>query len=100
MTRSGRIAFYSDTEFTIYPQASLAEILVVARKSRVRYLVVDGTLVAQRPQLGILLEPLISPPDSLELTFSAKQQEVLPGIRPLYLYKNPASVGVVVYELL
>ena len=99
MTRSGRISFYSDKPWVIYPQASLEEILSVARKAGVRFLVVDGSLVNVRPQLGILLQPLLEPPESVELLYKETGREILPGIRMYYLYKDPSSQGVAVYEL-
>jgi 4-amino-4-deoxy-L-arabinose transferase-like glycosyltransferase len=100
MTRWGRISFYAELERVEIPQASLEEIIASARKNRVRFIVVDGMLQGVRPQLGNLFQPLITGADGV--FYRAEGNDgywPLPGVRLYLLYKDPSSLGVVVYEL-
>jgi hypothetical protein len=98
MTRSGRIGFYADHPRVDIPQADLEAILRTAREQKVRYLVVTGDLVGLRPQLALLIMPLISARPGLDRTDGA--QETLPGLVRRLTYVDPASYGVVVYEFI
>jgi 4-amino-4-deoxy-L-arabinose transferase-like glycosyltransferase len=99
MTRSGRIGFYSDRKYVDVPQAGLEEIIATARKNNVRYLVVDGLLLWQRPQLGILLRPLQEGNPQVLYLGGETGDEILPGIKLFLLYKEPSSLGVAVYRV-
>lgn len=97
MTRSGRIGFYSGLSWVDIPQADLETILRTAREKKVRYLVVEGQQVVMRPQLGVLLLPLMMP-GAGGVEYYNDSEEVLPGIVRKLRYLDPASQGVVVYE--
>jgi len=98
MAKDARINFYADMPRADIPQSSLAEIIAAARAAKVRYLVADGTLFGQRPQMEPLLQPLLdSPPDILYLEQGPGFQPI-PGLKLILLYKNPASAGAAVYE--
>jgi hypothetical protein len=99
MTRSGRVGFYSGLPRVDMPQADLPTILATARAGKVRYLVIEGQLVDMRPQLGILLMPLVTGSDRIMAAYEEGKNEMMPGIFLKLLYKDPASQGVVVYEL-
>jgi hypothetical protein len=101
MTRWGRITFYSELSNPItMPQGSLPEILDVARKNGVRYLIVDGMLQGARPQLGPLFMPLQNSPERLLVALkSGDNISPVAGVRLCLLYKDPSSVGVAVYEI-
>lgn len=97
MTRSGRIGFYSELPWVDIPQADLETILKAAREKKVRYLVLEGQQVVMRPQLGVLLLPLMMP-GAGGVEYYNDGEEVLPGIVRKMRYSDPASQGVVVYE--
>lgn len=103
MTRSGRIAYYADREWTSIPQASYEEILQTARVNGVRYLVVDGFLLAPkggRHQLRELLAPLdpMGPDKRLYVNHGEDSMSFM-GMKLCLIYRDPSSMGVVVYEL-
>ncbi len=99
MTRSGRISFYSGLPTVYIPQADLAAILTSARESKVRFLIVDGSLEQLRPQLEPLFLPLrTGPENALRYTYSNEYQPIS-GVRLYLIYRHPASQGVAVYEL-
>jgi len=57
------VPFYAGLPFELLPYDSLERVLEYARQRRVRYLVVhEETLLLQRPQLAILLDPPSAPP--------------------------------------
>lgn len=99
MSRSGRIGYYAERERVDMPQASLAEIIVTARTSGARYIVVDGTLPDLRPQLGVLFQPLFSGEERVLYVEKGPGYRPLPGLRLYLLYKDPSSLGVAVYEV-
>jgi hypothetical protein len=100
MTRWGRIAFYySDLPYTQMPQAELGEVISTAKKEGVNYFVADGMLMGIRPQFAPLFEPLLQGPENTLAVFSGNGPMVVPGLRLHLLYKNPASLGVAVYEV-
>lgn len=96
MTRSGRIAFYSELPWVDIPQADLATILATAREKKVRYLIVHGELEYLRPQMAGLLTPLMTGSTGIE-KFDGNE-EVLPGLFLKLRYNNFDSQGIVVYE--
>ncbi|BCS55506.1 glycosyltransferase family 39 protein [Geobacter sp. SVR] len=101
MVKSGRIAFYGEFQHVDIPQASLPEIMEAARAGKARYLVADGTLFGARPQLEPFLVPLLIQQDKVMSTGPFPPVPNLPpGVRLVLLYKDPASVGVAVYEIL
>ena len=51
MTRWSRIGFYSQRKYVSLPKSSRSEIIDTAKKSGVRYLIIDGALFRNRPQL-------------------------------------------------
>jgi len=100
MAKSGRICFYGDFQQVDIPQASISEILQDARNNKARYLIADGTLYFSRPQLEPLLAPLLIPQAKILTTGPFEGLPVFPGGLLLkMLYKDPASVGVAVYEI-
>lgn len=99
MVKSGRIAFYGDFQRIDIPQASLAEILQAAKDGNARYLIADGTLLSARPQMEPFFIPLLVTQEQVFTSGPFEQLPVFPGgLRLLFLYKDPASVGVAVYE--
>ncbi|GFE57783.1 hypothetical protein AOG1_16630 [Geobacter sp. AOG1] len=100
MTRWGRVGFYADRGWVDMPQASLEEIVATARKSGTRYIVVDGALAGLRPQLGVLYEPLFVEGASGVYVEKGDGFRPLPGLKLYFLYRDPSSVGVAVYEVL
>jgi hypothetical protein len=100
MTRQGRIAFYySDRGYVDIPQASLPEIIASARQGGARYIVVDGMLAGLRPQMAPLLEPLYQGEERFFFVDAGTNYRPIPGLRLHLLYKDPASLGVAVYEV-
>lgn len=99
MSRSGRIIFYSGLPGVDMPQASLNEILVTACKESVRFLIVEGQLIAIRPQLGELFAPLFSGEAKEFYRKKGTGPELLPGVSLYLVFKDPSSVGVAVYEI-
>jgi 4-amino-4-deoxy-L-arabinose transferase-like glycosyltransferase len=99
MTKSARISFYGDFDMVDIPQASLPEILKAARDGKARYLIADGTLFFSRPQMGPFLTPLLIPQDKVLATGPfVGMPEAPAGFRLILLFKDPASLGVAVYE--
>jgi 4-amino-4-deoxy-L-arabinose transferase-like glycosyltransferase len=84
MTRSGRIAFYSERSFVIPPQEPFEVIMTFAAKNRVTHLIVTDQLINMRPQLEILFTPVVNPgasfvpPPGLKLVYSGQEQGGLP----------------------
>jgi hypothetical protein len=101
MTRWGRIAFYySDRDYTQMPQVELDEMISIARRERVNFIVADGMLMGIRPQFAQLYVPLLQGYETTMAVFNGNGPMVVPGLRLHLLYKNPASLGVAVYEVL
>lgn len=100
MTRWGRVGFYADRGWVDMPQASLEEIVATARKSGARYIVVDGALVGLRPQLGVLYEPLFVEGASGVYVEKGAGFRPVPGLKLFFLFRDPSSVGVAVYEVM
>jgi dolichyl-phosphate-mannose-protein mannosyltransferase len=98
MTRSSRIAFYSDLPWVDVPQSDLDTIISTAREKKARFLIVDGLLVTLRPQLGKLLDPLQSNRIAGVEIFP-NPEEVMPGVLRRMVYTDFESPGVVVYEI-
>jgi len=96
MTRSVRIAFYSGHPWVDIPQADLDTILRTAREKKVRYLIVTGELEILRPQMAVLLQPILGA--QAGISQAAMAEEVLPGLVRRMIYDDPASQGMVVYE--
>ena len=101
MTRWGRISFYAEMENVGMPQADLMEMIAIARKNGVRYIIIDGLLIGMRPQFGLLFAPLLN--GQVSVLYLPAQGEIqftpIPGVRLHLLYKDPSSLGVAVYEL-
>jgi hypothetical protein len=99
MSKSGRIVFYGDFQQVDIPQTNLFEIIQTAKNGKARYLIIDGTLFRSRPQLEPFFTPLLIPQEQISTSGPfGKVPNIPDGIRLIYLYKNPASVGVAVYE--
>lgn len=101
MTRWARIAFYADREWVNIPAATPYEqIIQLARKSGVRFLIADGTLYGMRPMLGMeLFEPLMDKEQPPGKFLNSDPDRRIKGLRPYMLYTDPRSMGVVVYEI-
>ncbi len=101
MTRWARIAFYAEREWVNIPAATTyEEIILLARKSGVRFLIADGTLYSMRPMLGKeLFEPLSDGQQPYGKFFHNDPNYRVKGLRPFMLYTDPKSMGVVVYEI-
>jgi hypothetical protein len=100
MTRSGRINFYSERPCIDIPQAGFSDILAYGRKNRARFLIVDGMLMGQRPQLEVLFDPLINSPEKVLYLPPGNEYMPTPGLRLHLLFKDPSSLGVAVYEFI
>jgi hypothetical protein len=98
MARDARLTFYADMSRVDIPQADLDEILKEARKSRARYIIVDGTLLGIRPQMLPLLRPLVSSSINGLVMVKGEGYRPVPDLRLVMLYIDPASAGVAVYE--
>lgn len=99
MCKSGRICFYGDFQQVDIPQSTLPEILLAAKAGKARYLIVDGSLFYARPQLEPFFTPLLMQQDQILTTGPFEGvPEFAGGLRLVLVYKDPASVGVVVYE--
>jgi 4-amino-4-deoxy-L-arabinose transferase-like glycosyltransferase len=100
LAKSGRICFYGDFQQVDIPQAPLPDILQTARNAKARYLIADGTLFSSRPQMEPFLVPFLIPQQQIFTTGPFEGMPDLPGgLRLIILFKDPASVGVAVYEL-
>ena len=100
MTRWGRISFYSEREFIMIPNASFREILETAKENKAKYMIVDGALMGMRPQLGPLFQPLRYYGNKFFRVYPPNEGlRPYPGLKLFLLYKDPASVGVAVYEI-
>jgi len=100
MTRWGRISFYAEMEQVMIPQAGIPELIDAAVKNRARYIVVDGMLAGMRPQYEILFAPLFTGDEKVYYLEKGAGYRPLPGLRLHFLYKDPSSIGVAVYEVI
>lgn len=98
MAKSGRICFYGNFQQIDIPQTPLPQILQAAKDGKARYLIADGTLLSSRPQMEPFLAPLFIPQEEIFTTGPFEMPQLPGGLKPVLLYKNPASVGFVVYE--
>jgi uncharacterized membrane protein (UPF0136 family) len=99
MSRWGRIGFYAERGRVEFPQTDLEETIKIARKSGAKYLILDGQLLGSRPQLAILFSPLDVPQESMLYFPKEEAYRPHPNLKMFMLYKDPASLGMVVYEL-
>jgi 4-amino-4-deoxy-L-arabinose transferase-like glycosyltransferase len=101
MTRWARIAFYAEREWVNIPNTSHDEIMKAARESKVRFLIVDGELNHYRQGLSPELFRLFGPefPHNLSSTNTDRTARVAPGLLPYFIYRDPSSTGVAVYEI-
>ncbi|HEY5975716.1 MAG TPA: glycosyltransferase family 39 protein [Geobacteraceae bacterium] len=101
MTRWARIAFYAEREWVNIPNTSHDEIMKAARASKVRFLIVDGELINYRPGLSPELFRLFGPefPQKILSTNTVRTARVVPGLLPYFIYRDPSSTGVAVYEI-
>lgn len=100
MTRFGRISFYAEMEQVMIPQAGIPELIDAAVRNKARYIVIDGVLAQMRPQFETLYQPLFMGMEKEYYLESGPGYRPLPNLRLLFLYKDPSSVGAVVYEVL
>jgi len=100
MTRFGRISFYAEMEQVMVPQAGIPELIEAAIRNKARYIVIDGVLAQMRPQFEPLYLPLIIGNEKVYYLERGTGYGPVPNLRLLFLYKDPSSVGVVVYEVL
>jgi hypothetical protein len=101
MTRWARIAFYAEREWVNIPAGvEFDSIIKTARDNGVRFLVADGVLFSNRPNLGKeIFEPLLDESIPYGKYFMNDQSVKIRGLRPFFLYTDPQSFGVVVYEI-
>jgi 4-amino-4-deoxy-L-arabinose transferase-like glycosyltransferase len=101
MTRWGRISFYAEMENVGMPQTDLMEMVATAKRSGVRYIIIDGMLIGARPQFRPLFAPLLNGARGILYVKAQDDPAITPiaGVRLHLLYKDPSSVGVVVYEV-
>lgn len=103
MTRWARIAFYAEREWASIPNTDYDGIMDAARQDGVKFLIVTGGLLPLRPGLGYDLFEVFNPGVFENGIFFGTDRSSIskPGLRPYMVYiNNPASVGMVVYELL
>lgn len=100
LTRWARIAFYADREWMMVPSGIyLEEVVKMAKDQGVRFLIADGLLYGVRPGMGKeIFSPLINPkiPDGLTFNNTVNRNRKL---YPIFVFKHPRSIGVVVYDL-
>lgn len=100
MTRFGRISFYAEMEQVMVPQAGIPELIEAAIRNKARYIVIDGVLAQMRPQFEQLYLPLFMGDEKVYYLERGPGIRPLPNLRLLFIYKDPSSVGVIVYEVL
>lgn len=100
MTRFGRISYYAEMEQVMIPQAGIPELIDAAVRNKARYIVIDGVLAQMRPQFEPLYQPLFMGEEKVYYLESGPGYRPLPILKLSFLYKDPSSVGVVVYEVL
>ncbi|HZV81282.1 MAG TPA: hypothetical protein VFF53_03840, partial [Geobacteraceae bacterium] len=101
MTRWARIAFYAEREWVNIPAGvEFDSVIMTARESGVRYLIADGVLYSNRPGLGTeIFQPLMDK-DLPYGKYSMTDPNLrIRGLKPVFLYTDPQSFGVVVYEI-
>ncbi len=100
MTRFGRISFYAEMDQIMVPQAGIPELIDTAVRNNARYVVIDGLLAQMRPQFEPLYRPLFMGEEKEYYLERGTGYRPLPMLKMAFLYKDPSSVGVVVYEVL
>jgi len=101
MTRWARIAFYAERDWVNIPAGvPFDSVIRTARENGVRFLVADGVLYSNRPQLGHeIFSPLMDEEQPYGTLFMTDPTQRIMGLRPYLLYTDPKSFGVVVYEI-
>lgn len=101
MTRWARIAFYAERDWINIPaETSLEDIIRSAKESGAKFLVVDGMLYSNRPEMGIeLFGPFMDRQRPQGLIFMKDRAVKINGLSPLLIYTDPGSIGVIVYEI-
>jgi len=101
MTRWARIAFYAEREWVNIPAGvGLESALQAGAEAGARYFVADGFLHANRPALGReIFEPLVSQEVPYGEYVMTDPEKRINGLKPVFLFVDPNSAGVVVYEI-
>lgn len=101
MTRWARIAFYAEREWINIPAGvGLDSVVKTARDNAVSYLVADGMLYSNRPGLGMeIFTPLVDEDVPYGKLFMTDPALRIGGLKPFFLYRDPRSAGVVIYEI-
>lgn len=101
MTRWARVAFYSEREWDNIPAGIyLEEIVALARKQGVRYLIADGLTAGNRPGMGEeIFAPLLDESVPLGVHLYTDVNYRIRGLFPYLVYKHPRSIGAVIYDL-
>jgi len=101
MTRWARIAFYAGREWVNIPAGvPLEDVIAHARENGVSYLIADGVLYSNRPDLGLeIFDPLKDREQPYGKYFMTDPTLRIMGLKPYFLYTDPRSFGVVVYEI-
>lgn len=100
MTRWARIAFYAEREWVNVPATYFDEIIETARKNKVRYLIADGLLYENRPGFGLeIFEYFLDNDIQSGLHINTNPALRIKGLKPVLIYKDPRSIGVIVYEI-
>jgi len=101
MTRWARIAFYAERDWINIPSGvGFEEIIRTARENNIRYLIADGVLYSNRPGLGVeIFQPLMDETQPYG-EYSLQGADIrINGLKPVFIYTDPKSFGVVVYEI-
>lgn len=98
MTRSSRIGYYAEREWTMIPNTDVDGVIKAAKQEGVRYLVIDGSSVGSNPRLAPLCNPLFNDYYQNHYFFVADRQKKNYGTFAL-IYRDPSSLGIVVHEI-
>ena len=90
MTRSGRIAFYSQRSYVLPPQGTFEEIINFARQNNVNYLIATVVLMNMRPQLQSLFLPITEPNATFVPPF---------GLELVHIGQEPGGLPYIIYRL-
>lgn len=101
MTRWARIAFYAEREWVNIPAGvGMEGALQAGAEAGARYFVADGFLYGNRPALG---REIFEPLNDQEIPYGeyvmTDPNKRINGLKPLFLFVDPNSAGVVVYEI-
>lgn len=101
MTRWARVAFYAEREWVNIPAVvNLDGVVRTAMDNKVRYLIADGMLYSNRPKLGReIFAPLVDPGQPYGMFFMSDPSLRIEGLKPVFLFTDAQSAGVVVYEI-